>query len=147
MVCFTVTCANQNARMHVRIHSVRARLRVHPVLHDAHLAAPFIVQAAPVATTPFLQVQLFPTILATNERRMCCQRFALVGLIGTQKNLRTHAFLASFIVNPLLHAAHTTTPFEQSTPGNVTPFLHAHAVATETKPWFLFLSRELIFAA
>ena len=49
----------RNACMHVRIHSVPMLLRVHPVLHDLHFAAPFEGQYAAVCATPSSHEHLF----------------------------------------------------------------------------------------
>ena len=45
----------------VQIHSVLSWLIVHPVLHDAHIAAAFTRQTAPVSATPFLHVHELTT--------------------------------------------------------------------------------------
>ena len=49
--------------VHVRIHSVPALLIVHPALQEAHFAAPFETQPAPVCATPFSHVQTFTTTM------------------------------------------------------------------------------------
>ena len=47
-------------RAHVPLQAVLAGLMVHPVSQESHSAAPFVGQSAPVCSTPFSHVQMFP---------------------------------------------------------------------------------------
>ena len=146
---------------HVPIHWVPSWFADHPTLQNAHFAAPFTRQPAPVCGTPCSHVQMFTTkcqgnvgsdALTTVATMLLTQiHWDLVSKLPVKRvadvvdglrhhriteiweDVQIHAVLAWLMEYPWLHDAHLTAPLAgQPAPASGTPLWHVQLFAATT---------------